>query len=50
LGKLIAVNRSEENEPEFSTKIGRPLPGRPETEYQVLYQHALEKWTEAYGD
>jgi len=50
LGELITVNRSEDNEPKFFSKIGRLLPGRPETEYQALYQHALEEWTETYGD
>ena len=50
LGELFTVNRSRDNEPEFFRQIGRLLPGRPETEYQALYQHALEEWTEAYGD
>jgi hypothetical protein len=50
LGELFTVNRSGDNEPEFFRQIGRLLPGRSETEYQALYQHALEEWTEAYGD
>ena len=50
MGELFTVNRSGDNEAEFFRQIGRLLPARPETEYQALYQHALEEWTEAYGD
>ena len=50
LGELFTVNRSGDNEAEFFRQISRLLLGRPETEYQALYQHALEEWTEAYGD
>jgi len=49
LGELFSVNGSGDNKPEFFRQIRRLLTGRPETEYQDLYRHAMNEWMEAYG-
>ena len=49
MGELFTINPHETCTTEFFRQISRLLPGRSETEYHALYQHALDKWTEPYG-
>ena len=49
MGELFTINPHETCTTEFFRQISRLLPGRSENEYRALYQHALDKWTEAYG-
>lgn len=49
MGELFNLNPLGNTEPEFHRQIRRLLPDHSETEYQAMYQHALDEWTEAYG-
>lgn len=49
LGALFKMNPGDAGKEAFRVQIDRVLPDKTDAEYDELYRHALDKWTEVYG-
>ena len=49
MGELFNMKHPDEDGVEFFRQIKRILPGRPDTDYPIIYRQAMNDWMEAYG-